>query len=214
MFTGTGVVAELLGAFNQNLIGIGSKYCDRFVDERFKRHRLFGLAAIHKVRAYPGRCDLEYANCRVLQQEALREDVRMKRRLGRRIHGSHGQRHESQHRAGIGDHRILSGLEVLDKRGRQADRPHEIGRDGGHHQRVIDLATRLVRQHDTGVIDQHVEVRIVRDQLRGYPLDAGGVGNVKLDCGHAWVRLHHLVQVAAPAAADDDLVAALVERLG
>jgi hypothetical protein len=53
---------------------------------------------------------------------------------------------------------------MLDKRGRQADRPYEVGRDGGHHQRIIDSATRLVRLHDTGVIEQHVEIDRDRPQ--------------------------------------------------
>src|SRR5579859_4420111 len=77
VLAGPRVRAERLRPFDQNLIHVRAEDSDRFVDEGVKRHRLFGFAAVHEVRAHPGRCDFEYANLRVPQHEALREDVRM-----------------------------------------------------------------------------------------------------------------------------------------
>jgi hypothetical protein len=75
-------------------------------------------------------------------------------------------------------------------------------------------AMRCVRLHDARVVDQHVEGRMVLDQLGRDPFDTSGVGNIQLDCRHAGVRRHHLVDMAAPASADDDLVAPLMQRFG
>ena len=75
-----------------------------------------------------------------LQQEALRQDVGMERRLGRRIDRRHRHRHEPENGAGIGDDGVALALQMLDQRRRHADRPHQIGRDRVDHQLVVDPA--------------------------------------------------------------------------
>jgi hypothetical protein len=86
VLVGPWVVAECLGAFHHDFVRI--KYGNRFRDKLIERHRLFRLAAVHEIGAHPGRSDFEHPNAGILQQKALRQGIRMKRRLCRRVDGA------------------------------------------------------------------------------------------------------------------------------
>src|SRR5713226_4422006 len=68
--------------------------------------------------------------------------------------------------------------------------------------------------HDAGVVDQHVELRVLRDEPAGDGGNAGRVFDVQLDPSHAWVCLGDLGEVPLSPAGYDYLIAALVEGLG
>src|SRR5207244_7934815 len=83
------------------------------------------------------------------------------------------------------------------------DQQFLVNRDGG----VVDL-------HDAGVVDQHVELRVVRDESGGDGGDAGRVLNVKLDPPHAGIGAGDLSEVPFSSTGDDHLIAAFVECFG
>src|ERR1700730_8501115 len=121
VFVWAGVASKRLGGIDQDLVGVGPEHRDGLFDELLERHRLFGLLAVHEFGAHPGQRDLEHAKRRVAQHEALREDVGMDRRLGRRLNRSSCQRHETENGAGIGDDGVALPLEMLDQHTRQAN---------------------------------------------------------------------------------------------
>ena len=70
---------------------------------------------------------------------------------------------------------------MLDQRRRHADRPHQVCRDRGDHQRIVDLTGGRGELHDAGVIDEDVEVGMLGDQLRRHLVDARRIGDVELN---------------------------------
>ena len=89
-----------------------------------------------------------------------------------------------------------------------------IGVDRGQQQRVIDLCAGLVWLHDAGIVDEHVHIGVLGDQLVGGAVDAGRIADVQFDRRQTWIGLDHGIEMAAATARDDQLVAALVQCLG
>jgi hypothetical protein len=54
---------------------------------------------------------------------------------------------------------------------------------------------------------------MVGDQPRRHAIDAGGIGDVELDRGHAGIGSDDLIEVGATPTGNDHLVAELVKRL-
>ena len=75
MFCRAGFRAKRLRHLNKNLVLIGSKYLHCFTDELIQRHGLFGLLAIHQLRAHPGRRNLKYPDAAFPKEKSLRENI-------------------------------------------------------------------------------------------------------------------------------------------
>jgi hypothetical protein len=101
-----------------------------------------------------------------------------------------------------------------DQGGTHADRAHQVGRDGVDQKLVVDTRGGFVGQHDAGVVEEDVESGIVVHELGGRTIDAGWVGDVQLDRRHPRICGDDRIEVAAPAAGNDHLVAQLVKSLG
>src|SRR5258708_22737428 len=91
--------------------------------------------------------------------------------------------------------------------------PGWCGVDGGDQQSVVDDARRIVNLHDTGVVDQDVELRILGDELLCYRGDALRVLKVQLDRDYSGIRLPRCFQMRFPPTGNDDQVPAFVQRL-
>ncbi len=103
---------------------------------------------------------------------------------------------------------------MLDQCGRHPDRAEEVRGDDVLHRLFVDRLGRVVEGHDTRIVEQHVQRRIVGDDLGRDLFDVRWIGDVHLVGCHAGVRLDGLVKVRLAASRDDHLVAELVEGLG
>jgi hypothetical protein len=138
----------------------------------------------------------------------------MDRSLGRRVDNRQRQRHEAQPRAGIGNHRIVLALQLLDQRGRHPDVTDEIRLDRRQHQCVVHLSVRAIEHPNAGIVDQNVEFWVFGDEPGGGGIDARTIGNVEFDCRHPGIGGNDLIQVRLASPRDDDRVAELMECLG
>src|SRR6202158_4828019 len=84
---------------------------------------------------------------------------------------------------------------------------------GECHQSAAQAARSIGNLHDTGVVDQDVELRILGDELLCHRGDALRVLKVQLDRDHSGIRLRRYFQMRSPATGNDDLVPAFVQRL-
>src|SRR6185295_6317343 len=71
----------------------------------------------------------------------------------------------------------------------------------------------VVNLHDSGVVDQDVELGVLRDELLRHRGDALWVLKTQFDRDHSRIRLHDCFQVRFPAAGNDDLISAVLQRL-
>ena len=92
----------------------------------------------------------------------------------------------------------------------QADRPQQVRRDCGCQELLVDFSRGVVDQHDPGIVDQHIERRIVRDQLFRNRGDIRGIQNIEFDGIHPRIRLGRCIQMFLATVGDDDLVAEFV----
>src|SRR6266404_6379946 len=95
---------------------------------------------------------------------------------------------------------------MLDQRGGHADRPDQVGVDRREQHRVIDLSRRLIWLHDAGVVDEHVQIGMLFDQLFRGAIDAGGIGDVELERRHARIGGDYCVEMPTAAPSDNYLV--------
>ena len=54
----------------------------------------------------------------------------------------------------------------------------------------VDGAADVIEEHDPGVVDQHVEGRVLNDEVRCNACDAGWIAYVQLDRDHAGIGVN------------------------
>jgi hypothetical protein len=104
--------------------------------------------------------------------------------------------------------------EVRQQGRRHAHRAEHVGGHGRHRHRVINVAGGVVKGHDAGIVEQHIQPGKILGQLRRHRLDLLRVLDVQFHAVHARVGLGHLVQQGFAPAADDDLVAEPMKGFG
>src|SRR5262249_40619660 len=67
--------------------------------------------------------------------------------------------------------------------------------------------------HDSGVVDQHIQLRMVRGKFRGERTDGGGVRDVELNRLHSGIRSCHLVKNRLSPSGDDYLISQTMKSL-
>ncbi|MDT4867590.1 hypothetical protein FQZ97_1025120 [compost metagenome] len=135
----------------------------------------------------------------------------MQRCLGCRIDRRHGHWHEAEHRGDVDDDRIRFGPQMLDQRRGHADRPKQVCGDGQERKLIVHRTFGMIEQHDAGIVDQHVELRVIGSEVLRCCLDAGRVVDVEFKCGHAGVGVERLLQPRLATSGDDHLIAEFVE---
>ena len=76
------------------------------------------------------------------------------------------------------------------------------------------ITRRLIRFHDSSVIDENIQIRVFGDQLLSHRVDTVRVCDVEFDRFDARISLRYRVQMALPSARDDHFVPAFMQFLG
>ena len=103
---------------------------------------------------------------------------------------------------------------MSDERGVQPHGPEQVGGDYGGQHLVIERLAGVIAEHDPGVVDDDVQIWMVRDHLGHDARNAHRVGHIQLHSMHPGVSRCDRVQRRGPPPGDDDLVAPLVQFLG
>ena len=101
---------------------------------------------------------------------------------------------------------------VRQQRRGQPDRAKQIGGDDGLGVGQIGLLRQqILRAHDAGVVDEHIQRGKLARPPGGKGANRGGVFNVQRERLHAGVGGRGLVERLLAPAGDDDLIAEFVE---
>ena len=96
-FIRSGIVAKRLCTLDQDFVRVRPEDVHGLVDEFGEGHRPRFVVAAQQISLHPGRRDLENADSGAPERIALRQHIRMQRRLRRRVHCGDGQRNVPKH---------------------------------------------------------------------------------------------------------------------
>jgi hypothetical protein len=103
---------------------------------------------------------------------------------------------------------------MSDERGVHSHGPEQVGGDHGRQHLVVERFTEVIAEHDPGVVDHDVQVRVRGDHFGHHARDADRIADVKHHGPHAGVSRRDRAHRGRPAPGDDDLVASPVQFLG
>jgi hypothetical protein len=83
---------------------------------------------------------------------------------------------------------------MSDERGDQMHGPEQVGGDYGRQHLVIERPAGAIAEHDPAVVDDDVQIWMLRDHLGHDTRNADGIGNIQLHGMHPGVSRRDLAQ--------------------
>jgi hypothetical protein len=137
----------------------------------------------------------------------------MDRRLGRVVGGRDDQRHEREAGGHVDDRGVGPLHEVVDERVRQPDWAEQVGGDRRFGVGQVARAVQRLEAHDPGIVDQHIDRRVLGQQPAGEVGDPVRTLHVQFDRVHVRAPGNRLLQGVASAPRHDHGIAGVVEPM-
>src|SRR3954453_22269795 len=145
-----------------------------------------------------------------------RHRPRMNRRFRRAVHREARHWNECQSRRDINQGRVWLRCEVWQKRGGHADRREQVG-SNLHLQMFVlksGLRTEVYVHLYSSIVNDAIQCRTIRHDSLRYILDRLSAGHIHHIRRQSGMTMAEFLQTEFTPSADDDLIPALMERLG